>query len=148
MGSLRALIVGSDKDYCYVIKEFLDSRGMISSLILDYNQGIDKLFYENPDITVIELISSHKVSTNLINKVRNSSEFQFMDFTRGTSIELDKDLKTVFFLEETSQLNTLLAFLNTFFIANTDQQENITDRNKVVKNELESFPFHYICYHL
>ena len=141
MGSLRALIVGSDKDYCYVIKEFLDSRGMISSLILDYNQGIDKLFYENPDITVIELISSHKVSTNLINKVRNSSEFQFMDFTRDTSIELDKDLKPVFFLEETSQLNTLLAFLNTFFIADIGQQENILDRNKVVKNELESFPY-------
>ena len=141
MGSLRALIVGSDKDYCYVIKEFLDSRGMISSLILDYNQGIDKLFYENPDITVIELISSHKVSTNLINKVRNSSEFQFMDFTKDTNVELDKNLKTVFFLEETSQLNTLLAFLNTFFISSINQQENISDRNIVVKNELESFPY-------
>jgi len=141
MGSLRALIVGSDKDYCYVIKEFLDSRGMISSLILDYNQGIDKLFYENPDITVIELISSHKVSTNLINKVRNSSEFQFIDFTKDTNVELDKNLKTVFFLEETSQLNTLLAFLNTFFISSINQQENISDRNIVVKNELESFPY-------
>jgi curved DNA-binding protein CbpA len=141
MGSLRALIVGSDKDYCYVIKEFLDSRGLISSLILDYNQGIDKLVYENPNITVIELISSHKVSPNLINKVRNSSDFQLIDFTNDTNIEFNKELKPVFFLEETSQLNTLLAFLNTFFIANADQHENMLDSNKAINNELQSFPY-------
>ncbi len=141
MGSSKALIVGSDKDYCYVIKEFLDSRGMISSLILDYNQGIDKLFYENPDITVIELISSHKVSTNLIGKVRNSNELQIIDFNHDSNVEVEKDLKPVFFLEETSQLNTLLAFLNTYFLANSGSEQTSAKSQKPVSNDIELFPY-------
>ncbi len=148
MGSLRALIVGSDKDYCYVIKEFLDSRGMISSLILDYNQGIDKLFYENPDITIIELISSHKVSPNLINRVRNSADFQLMDFTNDTNIEVDKNLHPVFLLEQTSQLNTLLAFLNTYFLSNAGNGQSAPANNQSVSNKLESFPYPIVLSYL
>ncbi|HSG31880.1 MAG TPA: DnaJ domain-containing protein [Thermodesulfobacteriota bacterium] len=141
MGSSRALIVGSDKDYCYVIKEFLDSRGMICSLILDYNQGIDKLFYENPDITVIELISSHKVSSNLIGKVRNSIELQIIDFTHDSNVEVDKESKPVFFLEETSQLNTLLAFLNTYFLTNSGSEQTSAKSQEPVSNDIELFPY-------
>lgn len=143
MGAHRALIIGSDKDYCYVVKEFLESKGLIVSLILDYNYGIDKLFYENPDITILELISPHKISTNLLGKVRSSLDIQVIDDFNKPDLSRDLDKKDVFILQDTSQLNTLLAYLNTFLINNYQQAKTIVATSDSADNShnLKSYPY-------
>ena len=52
--SNRALIIGSDRDYCYILKEFLALRELYVKVVLNYKEGIDRLFYEKPDLAIIE----------------------------------------------------------------------------------------------
>lgn len=79
----EALIVGSQKDYCYVIKEFLELRDLSVTVVLDYKEGIDKLLDEKPALSVIEIID-REISPALIANIRNSNEFSILDFTTSS----------------------------------------------------------------
>jgi len=147
MGANTALIIGSDKDYCYVVKEFLESKGLITNLILDYNQGVDKLFNENPDITVLEIISAQKISSHVLGKIKNSDEIDLIDKFDEPDIEFNEQRKSVFLLEDTNQLNTLLAFLNSYFIV--DQTLNkVTSTDKSAISDLSIYPLPIIISHI
>lgn len=147
MGANTALIIGSDKDYCYVVKEFLESKGLITNLILDYNQGVDKLFNEKPDITVLEIISTQKISSHVLGKIKNSDEIDLIDKFDEPDIEFNEQRKSVFLLEDTNQLNTLLAFLNSYFIV--DQTLNkVTSTDKSAISDLSIYPLPIIISHI
>ena len=147
MGANTALIIGSDKDYCYVVKEFLESKGLITNLILDYNQGVDKLFNENPDITVLEIISAQKISSHVLGKIKNSDEIDLIYKFDEPDIEFIEQRKSVFLLEDTNQLNTLLAFLNSYFIV--DQTLNkVTSTDKLAISDLSIYPLPIIISHI
>ncbi len=91
-----------------MVKEFLEERGVITSVVLSYKEGIDKLFYEKPDLTVIEL-TSHELSPTLINKINSSQYFKLVDIKRYR--EVKEEIKPVLILEEANQINTLFDYL-------------------------------------
>ena len=104
----EALIIGSQRDYCYVIKEFLELRHINVSVILDYKEGIDKLFEDKPRLCVIE-ITSREISPAFMAKIRNSNEFTILDFTAGNQT-INKGSQ-VLILDDTSLINTLFDYL-------------------------------------
>ncbi len=106
--SKRALIIGSDADYCYIIKEFLVLRELYVTVVLNYKDGIDRLFYEKPDLTILELTARGSVE-NHINAIKNSNEFEIIDFTRIEGPE--KGTKAVLIFDDKSRINSLFDFL-------------------------------------
>ena len=77
--SNEVLIIGSQRDYCHVIKEFLELRDLDVTVLMDYKAGIDRLFEEKPALSVIE-ITQREISPALITKIRDSKEFSIPDF--------------------------------------------------------------------
>lgn len=106
--SRRALIIGSDRDYCYIIKEFLVLRELYVTVVLNYKDGIDRLFYERPDLTILELTARGSVENDL-NAIKNSNEFEIIDFTRTEGLE--KGTKAVLIFDDKSRINSLFDFL-------------------------------------
>lgn len=90
--SVRILVIGSNKDYCSQIKEFFDSRNLISTTVFDYDEGLEKLFFETPHITVIEYTSEF-INEILLEKIKASERLQLVN----TDIyEADENLYPVF----------------------------------------------------
>jgi len=119
--SKRALIIGSDRDYCHVIKEFLELGELYVKVVLDYHEGLDRLSYEKPDITVIENIGG-QIRPELPYSVMDSDEFEIVDFPGGR--KTDNHLKTVLFFEDKNHINSLFEFLKTEFRKGNDQTAN------------------------
>ncbi|HWP91594.1 MAG TPA: DnaJ domain-containing protein [Thermodesulfobacteriota bacterium] len=115
---MRTLIIGSDKEYCFAIKDFLEQRGLIVTVVLSYKEGIDKLSYETPDLTVIEL-TAHALSPTLMNKIKGSGYLQPAYIAESTEIEKGK--KPVFILEQPDQLNTLFDLIESYLASSTDE---------------------------
>jgi len=119
--SKRALIIGSDRDYCHVIKEFLELRELYVKVVLDYHEGLDRLSYEKPDLTIIENIGS-QIRPELPHSIRDSDEFEIVDFPGGRKI--DNHLKTVLFFEDKNHINSLFDFLKSEFRQGNEQAAN------------------------
>jgi len=133
---MRTLIVGSNRDYCYALKEFLESRGLITTVVLDYKEGIDRLFYEKPDLTVLE-VTLHELSPALINKINSFRYFEVVDVKRVTTIK--EGIKPVLILEEGSQIDTLFDFLKSYL---TECMENESESiGEEEEGSLESLPY-------
>lgn len=130
---MRTLIVGSNRDYCYALKEFLESRGLITNVVLDYKEGIDRLFYEKPDLTVLE-VTLHELSPVLINKINSSRYLKVVDLKRVTTIK--EGMKPVFILEEGDQMDTLFDFLGSYLTGSTENG-SIDEE----EGSLESLPY-------
>ena len=116
--SKRALIIGTDRDYCYVIKEFLELRDLSVTVVLNYEDGFDRLFYEKPDLTVIELLDQ-ELSPTLTGSISSSQEFEIVDFT--TARKINKHANTVLIFEDKTHINSLFDFLKINF---SDQETN------------------------
>ena len=108
---MRTLIIGSDNSLCFAVNEFMEKRGLISTVVFSYKEGIDKLFYEKPDLTVIEL-TSHELSPALINKINSSQNFELVDIKKYREAKEGK--KPVLILEEANQIDILLDFLKSY----------------------------------
>ncbi|MGH7889270.1 MAG: DUF4388 domain-containing protein, partial [Thermodesulfobacteriota bacterium] len=108
---MRTLIIGSDSGHCFVVSEFMEKRGLISTVVLSYKEGIDKLFYEKPDLAVIEL-TSHELSPALINKINSSENFEVVDMKNYREVKGGR--KPVLILEEASQIDILFDFLKSY----------------------------------
>lgn len=106
----EALIVGSDCDSCSLIREFLETNGLNSTVVLNYKDGLEKLLYEKPDIAVLELVHTG-VSSTLISKINNSGQYEILDFENGTA---GKVLKPVLILEEHEKIPLMLDFLKSY----------------------------------
>lgn len=103
-----ALIIGSDRDYCYVLKEFLALRELYATVVLDYKEGIERLLYEKPGLAVIENTSHNPLET-YINTVRDSNEFEIVDF--NSCPVLKAGTKVVLIFDDKTQINSLFDFL-------------------------------------
>lgn len=106
--SKRALIIGLDRDYCYVLKEFLSLRGLHVTVVLDYEEGLDRLFYEKPDLTIIESAGPEPVKT-CADAIRESNEFEIVDFVNGQA--LGAGTKSVLLFDDKSRINSLFDYL-------------------------------------
>ncbi len=107
-----ALIIGSDRDYCYVLKEFLALRELHAAVVLDYKEGVERLLYEKPDLAVIEN-TSHNPLGAYINTVRDSNEFEIVDFDSGGVLKAGT--KAVLIFDDKTRINSLFDFLRTCF---------------------------------
>jgi len=134
---MRTLIIGSDREYCFAIKDFLEQRGQIVTVVLSYKEGIDKLSYETPDLTVIELIA-HALSPTLMNKIRGSGYLQPAYIAERTEIEKGK--KPVFILEQPDQLNTLFDLIESYLASSTDEGPSSYGEEESGELESNSYP--------
>ena len=110
--SNRAIIIGQDRDYCYILREFLALREMYVTVVLDYKEGLDRLFYEKPDLTIFESSGPEPVR-ECVDAIRASNEFEIVDFGSGQTVKTGK--KPVLFFEDKSRINTLFDFLKSGF---------------------------------
>ncbi len=136
---MRTLIIGSDREYCFAIKDFLEQRGLIVTVVLSYKEGIDKLSYETPDLTVIEL-TAHALSPTLMNKIKGSGSLQPAYIAESTEIEKGK--KPVFILEQPDQLNTLFDLIESYLASSTKEGPGPYGDGEEESGELEpnSYP--------
>ncbi|HSE83730.1 MAG TPA: DnaJ domain-containing protein [Thermodesulfobacteriota bacterium] len=107
MGLQRALVIGSDEDSCSLIKGFLESKGLSTALIQDFEQGVERLLYEKPDIAVVVLIQSGP-DYSFISRVEESGIYELVDFESGS---VSRGLKPLLVLEDDKQTNSLISFL-------------------------------------
>ncbi|MGH7891108.1 MAG: hypothetical protein ACREN0_02410, partial [Thermodesulfobacteriota bacterium] len=105
-----ALIIGSDKDYCYVLKEFLALRELYVKVVLNYKEGLEKLLYEKPELTVIENTSHNPLET-YINAITASNEFEIVDINGGQVLKAGT--RAVLIFDDKTQINSLFDFLRT-----------------------------------
>jgi tetratricopeptide (TPR) repeat protein len=131
----RALIIGPDKDLCSPIREFLESMGLITTLVLSYKEGIDRLFYEEPDLIVLEAIS-RELSPSLINKINSSDCFKAVNI--NNNIQIKEGVKPVLILEETNQINTLFDFLRSYM---TKEETKSSSREIEEEGDLSLIPY-------
>jgi tetratricopeptide (TPR) repeat protein len=110
--SRRALIIGQDRDYCYVLREFLALRELYVTVVLDYKEGLDRLFYEKPDLTIFESSGPEPVRA-CVDAIRESNEFEIVDFGSGQAIRTGT--KSVLFFDDKSRINSLFDFLKSGF---------------------------------
>ena len=135
---MRTLIIGSNRDYCYKVKDFLEERGLITAVVLSYKEGIDKLFYEKPDLTIIELVS-HELSPALIHKINSSPHFELVNIKKHR--EVKEEIKPVLILEEPNQINALFDFLRAHLSRLiSEETESISD-NTEEGGDLESVSY-------
>ena len=105
-----ALIIGSDRDYCYVLKEFLALRELYVKVVLNYKEGLERLLYEKPDLTVIENTSHNPLGT-YINAIQDSNEFEIVDINGGQALKAGT--RSVLIFDDKTQINSLFDFLRT-----------------------------------
>ncbi|HET7289420.1 MAG TPA: DUF4388 domain-containing protein, partial [Thermodesulfobacteriota bacterium] len=110
--SRRALIIGRDRDYCYVLREFLALRELYVTVVLDYKEGLDRLFYEKPDLTIFESSGPEPVRA-CVDSIRESNEFEIVDFGSGQAIKTGA--KPVLLFDDKSRINSLFDFLKSGF---------------------------------
>ncbi len=106
--SIRALIIGSDRDYCYILKEFLALRDLYVTVVLNYKEGMDRLFYEKPDLAIIEATGGEPIESHL-ETLKSSDEYEIADFNDGGRIK--PGTKNVLVFDDKTQINSLLDFL-------------------------------------
>ena len=106
--SIRALIIGSDRDYCYILKEFLALRDLYVTVVLNYKEGMDRLFYEKPDLAIIEATGGEPIESHL-EALKSSDEYEIADFNDGGRIK--PGTKNVLVFDDKTQINSLLDFL-------------------------------------
>jgi hypothetical protein len=111
METKRALIIGSDRDSFLPVEQFLESRGLITTVALNYKEGFDRLFYEKPDLAIVLELLSYKLSPALIEKINSSGYFEVVDIEKG---KVGENLKPVIILEA-ERLNALISFLESYF---------------------------------
>jgi len=110
--SKRAIIIGQDRDYCYVLREFLALREMYVTVVLDYREGLDRLLYEKPDLTIFESSGPEPVR-ECVDAIRESNEFEIVDFGSVQTVKTGK--KPVLLFEDKSRINSLFDFLKSGF---------------------------------
>jgi curved DNA-binding protein CbpA len=133
--SNEVLIIGSQRDYCRVIKEFLELRDLDVTVLMDYKTGIDRLFEDKPALSVIE-ITEGEISPALITKIRDSKEFSIPDFTSKNQTQTDQNqvkLNQVLMLDDTSQINDLFDYLkaNIPEIAHLEGEKVVVDEGSL-----------------
>jgi len=109
----EVLIIGSQRDYCNIIKEFLELRDLDVTVLMDYKTGIDRLFEDKPALTIIE-ITQREISPAFITKISDSKEFSMPDFTSKDQPLAERkqfELNQVLMLDNTSQINNLFDYL-------------------------------------
>jgi curved DNA-binding protein CbpA len=127
--SKRALIIGSDKDYCFIIKEFLVLRELYVTVVLNYKEGIDRLFYEKPDLTILEITAQASVE-DYINAIKKSHEFEIVDYCGDQ--ELKKQSKAVLIFDDKSRINSLFDFLRkNYSNQKTEQPQDTEDEGSL-----------------
>jgi hypothetical protein len=77
--SKRAFIIGTDRDYCFMIKELLAIRELYVTVVLNYKGSIDRLLYDKPDLTVLELTARGSAEDHN-DEIAKSYEFEIVDF--------------------------------------------------------------------
>jgi hypothetical protein len=83
--SNRAIIIGQDRDYCYILREFLALRDMYVTVVLDYKEGLDRLFYEKPDLTIFESAGPEPLR-ECVDAIKASNEFEIVDFIGSQNV--------------------------------------------------------------
>lgn len=106
--SRRALVIGSDRDYCYVIKEFLELRELYTTVVLNYKDGLDRLFYEKPDLAVLELIDQ-ELSPALLTSLKSSNDFETFDFAAGGAPAPGR--RPILIFDDKNRLTSLFDFI-------------------------------------
>ena len=99
----RILVIGTNKEYCFQIKEFFELRGLITTIVLDYNEGLEKLIFEKPHITVIEYTST-AISAAFLGKINQSNRLQLIE---SDLYEVNKDQYPVFIFQDIDKIKVL-----------------------------------------
>jgi len=125
--SKRALVIGSDRDYCYVIKEFLELRELYTTVVLNYKDGLDRLFYEKPDLAVLELIDQ-ELSPALIASLRSSDSFEAVDFAPGGAPAPGR--RPVLIFDDKNRLTSLFDFIKQNYSEKSSTKEPANTENE------------------
>ena len=136
MGTRRALIVGSDRDSFLPIERFLESKGLITTVALNYKEGFDRLFYEKPDLVIVLELISYKLSPALIERISSSGYFEVIDIEKG---KIGEKLKPVIILEA-ERLDALIEFLKSYFDAGQPSDSAKAGTEETGKLEEISYP--------
>lgn len=133
--SQRALIIGSDRDYCYVIKEFLELRELHVTVVLDYKDGLDRLSYERPELTIIEDFGK-EIDPALIDSINTEDEFEVVDFINTRKVEKDRNRVLIF--EDRNHITFLFNFLKSNYSDISDIKEAEASLDSEDKGSLRS----------
>ena len=117
--SNRAIIIGQDRDYCYILREFLALRDMYVTVVLDYKEGLDRLFYEKPDLTIFESAGPEPLR-ECVDAIKASNEFEIVDFIGSQNVTAGK--KPVLLFDDKSRINCLFDFLKSDFSQTQPEQ--------------------------
>ena len=134
MSVIRALIIGSDDAYCKVIKEFLELKGVISAIILDYKKGIDKLTYEKPDFAVIEQLNT-VISPSYVSLINDIDQFEIIYTDRPHDTVFN--FIPVFLLDNSDNLNKLFELVKTYISNPIEKDKNLISESSD-EGDLES----------
>jgi curved DNA-binding protein CbpA len=121
MHKKRVLIIGANKDCCFTIRSFLESQGIKDVSVLGYAEGMDRLFYEKPDITVLEAAYTHqnRLVHSIVRRLESSGEFKLFE-VKGDGVSIGDKKRVVFFIKDPSQVGELLELLKGFMINGED----------------------------
>lgn len=125
--SKRALVIGSDRDYCYVIKEFLELRELYTTVVLNYKDGLDRLFYEKPDLAVLELIDQ-ELSPALLTSLRSSNDFETLDFAAGGAPAPGR--KPILIFDDKNRITSLFDFIKQNYSGKPPARETVNTENE------------------
>lgn len=101
--TIRILLIGTNRSYCSQIKEFFELRGHTITLVHSYKDGFEKLFFEDPHITVIEF-TEEVISASFLNKIKDSERLQLVD---QKVYQIEEGLNPVFILQDYDQIKSL-----------------------------------------
>ncbi len=132
----KVFIIGNNKDYCDKVKEFIEQKGIATTLLLDYKDGIDKLFYEKPELTVLEL-TDQALSPGLIARIQGNSYFEIIDFVND--VEPNTDTNQIYIVQQESQLPVLEEYLSKY-PTSTEPSESETEFDEEGNLEEVFFP--------
>jgi curved DNA-binding protein CbpA len=136
MGTKRALIIGSDRDSFLPIEQFLESRGLNTTVVLNYKEGFEKLFYERPDLAIVLELISYKLSPTLIEKINGSGYFEVVDIEKG---KIGENLKPVIVLEA-ERFDALISFLESY-LGTSQPSPDFTKAGTEEKGDLKEFSY-------
>jgi|GEM_PF-1325925 len=111
MGVRRALVIGSDGEFCRQLAECFDGSGITAKVVLDYNEGLERLVYEKPDLAVIERVSGD-LDKSVLKRVEESDVFEIAEYRYGV---FDTDRRPVLTIQNENDLPLLMGYVHRYF---------------------------------
>ncbi len=114
-GNRWVLIIGSDAECCSRLSSALKSGDLVTTVVLNYKEGLERLLYEKPDLAVIELIYTG-LGSPLIEKITSSGVYEVVttDGANSSSRWPAPGRRPVFVVEKEDDVDEVLRMVEDY----------------------------------